>query len=122
MAHVLRPARGYVLLEPLPVSLVENGIHIPPCADEELKREYVVRAVGKGRVMKTKKRGKYLLLFPEVRVGDHCIANRYAGHPVDINGAPHRLVQHSSIIALVRLADSDNRLAPLPIESRLGLS
>ncbi len=110
MPHVLRPARGYVLLEPLPISMMEGSIHIPPTGDDELKREYKVVAVGKGRLIKPKKMKSFILLFPEVRVGDNVIANRFAGEPVEINGHLHRLVHHTKIIALTRLADSDNRL------------
>jgi co-chaperonin GroES (HSP10) len=122
MAHVLRPARGYVLLEPMPTTLVENGIYLPLTPDGELKQQYVVKAVGKGRIIRTKKKRRWLMVFPEVRVGDRVVANRYAGHPVDINGHFHRIVRFDSIMAVVGLEDSDSRLAPAPNGVQFGSS
>lgn len=112
MAHVLRPARGYVLLEPMPTTLVENGIYLPLTPDGELKQQYVVKAVGKGRIIRTKKKRRWLMVFPEVKVGDRVVANRYAGHALEINSKIHRLVHSSSIMAVVGLDDSDARMAP----------
>lgn len=118
MAHVLKPARGMVLLEPQPQPSVQNGIFIPVQADGELKSQYVVRAVGKGRVIRTKKKRRWLMQFPEVRVNDVVVANRYAGDAIEINGKVHRLVHQDSILAIVGIADSDPRLEPEPASNQ----
>ena len=120
MAHVLRPARGMVLLEPMAIK--QGLVFVPANANDELKRQYVVKAVGKGRIVKPKKNKSFLLLFPEVKVGDVVLANRYAGHPIEINGRPHRLVHDDSIMAVIGLDDSDPRLAPEPASPQFGSS
>jgi hypothetical protein len=62
------------------------------------------------------------MVFPEVRVGDRVVANRYAGHGIEVNGKFHRLVHSSSIMAVVGLEDSDSRLAPAPNGVQFGSS
>ena len=115
MAHVLRPARGMLLVKPIPEPSIQGGIHIPDNQLKDLKSQFMVVAVGKGRIRKFKKRKGFLLCFPEMKIGDRVVAGTYAGTELQINGVAHRLIEQDSVMALVGLVDSDPRLALEPV-------
>ncbi len=97
----IRPFSGMLLAEPIKQSeITQGGIFIPDNARSELKSQYKVVAVGRGRIIK-RKNGKHLRLATEVGVGEMVVANTYAGKVVEVDGKSMRLLDQSSIMAVV---------------------
>lgn len=73
---------------------------IPETSRQDLKSQFKVVQVGKGRIVKLKN-GTFLRLAPEVKVGDTIIANSYAGKECGIDGKAMRIMEQSSVQAVV---------------------
>ena len=94
----LLPRSGYALVEPIPEP--EGLIHIPDVARSDLQSQFKVVAMGKGKIARLKN-GKLLRLNPEFQKGDRVVANRYAGREVEVDSKAMRLIEHSSVLAIV---------------------
>lgn len=95
----LIPKSGYAIVEP--IHEPDGAIIIPDIARGDLQSQYRVVAMGKGKVIK-RKNGKFLRLNPEFKAGDVIVANRYTGREVvPVNGRYCKVIEHSSVIAVV---------------------
>ena len=73
---------------------------IPETSRADLKSQFKVISVGKGKVIKLKQ-GTFLRLSPEIKAGDVIIANSYAGKECGIDGKSMRIMEQSSVQAVV---------------------
>ncbi len=109
MSRYLRPCAGKVLVKPKIGSPYDTTLPVAEVAFKELQSQFLVVSVGKGRVVRLKN-GKFLRLQPEMRAGDTIVANTWAGKAVEVDGVPHRLMEQSSIMAVV---ESEPEAVPL---------
>lgn len=86
---MMRPIKNRVLLKPIANPTVsDGGIHIPAAAMDNLQSQFTVMAIGPDPSI-------------EVLPGQRVLCNTYAGSEILVNDKPHRLVEHSSILAIL---------------------
>lgn len=102
----IRPFSGYLIGEPIKSSEVtKGGLFIPDISRGDLKSQFRVTSVGKGKIVKLKN-GTFLRLAPEVKAGDVVIASTYAGKEVAVDGKLCRLMEQSSVQAVLEEAST----------------
>lgn len=85
---MIRPIKNRVLLKPIPnPTISDGGIHIPFGATDNLQSQFVVLARGPKA--------------EEVLPGQRVLCNTYAGTEIMVDDKPHRLVEQSSILAIL---------------------
>jgi len=97
----IRPIGNRILAEPIPPKdTTDSGLFIPPAAQDQLRAEFKVVAVGRGKVHPTKDAG-LLRILPEMQPGNRVIASRYAGTEVPVDGKRMRIIDANAIIAVI---------------------
>lgn len=86
---MIRPIKNRVLLKPIANPTVsDGGIHIPAAAQDNMQSQFTVMAIGPDKDI-------------EVLPGQRVLCNTYAGSEVQQQGFKMRLVEHSSILAIL---------------------
>ncbi|MFH0820343.1 MAG: co-chaperone GroES [Candidatus Peregrinibacteria bacterium] len=94
----LTPLNGYVVIKPLqPEEVTKSGIVIPDTANKEKPQEGEVIAVSKTNISSS---GTVLPI--EVKVGDKVLYGRYSGEDVKVEGQEYKIVEMTSIRAIVK--------------------
>lgn len=85
---MIRPTKNKVLLRKLPESnLSPGGLFIPQQAQENMQSQFTVVAVGPE--------------FTEVKPGETVLSNTFSGTELLLGGAKYRMVEGSSILAIL---------------------
>ena len=94
----LTPLNGYVVIKPLkPEEVTKSGIVIPDTANKEKPQEGEVMAVSKTNISSN---GTVLPI--EIKVGDTVLYGRYSGEDVKVEGQEYKIVEMTSIRAIVK--------------------
>jgi len=93
----IKPLNGYAVIKPLQKEeMTKSGIVIPDTANKEKPKEGEVVAVAKTNISAT---GTELPI--EVKVGDRVLYGQYSGEDVKIDGVEYKIVEMTSIRAIV---------------------
>jgi len=94
----IKPLNGYVVIKPLEQEeMTKSGIVIPDTANKEKPQEGEVIAVADKNI------GSNGTVLPiEMKVGDHVLYGRYSGEDVKVDGVEYKIVEMSSVRAIVR--------------------
>jgi chaperonin GroES len=94
----ITPLNGYVVIKPLPAEEVtKSGIVIPDTANKEKPQEGEVVAVSKTNISST---GTALPV--EMKIGDKVLYGRYSGEDVKVDGVEYKIVEMTSVRAIVK--------------------
>lgn len=94
----LIPLNGYAVIKPLqPEEVTKSGIVIPDTANKEKPQEGEVMAVAKTNISSN---GTQLPI--EIKVGDKVLYGRYSGEDVKVEGQEYKIVEMTSIRAIVK--------------------
>lgn len=94
----ITPLNGYVVIKPRKAEEVtKSGIVIPDTANKEKPSEGEVAAVASTNISTN---GTQLPI--EVKVGDVVLYGRYSGDDVKVDGVEYKMVEMSSIRAIVK--------------------
>lgn len=94
----IQPLNGYVVIEPLKEEEVtKSGIVIPDTASKEKPQEGKVVAVSKTNIS-----GAGTSLPVEMKVGDTVLYGRYSGEDVKVDGIEYKIVEMTSVRAIIR--------------------
>jgi len=94
----IKPLNGYVVIKPLEAEEVtKSGIVIPDTANKEKPQEGQVVAVADKNISPT---GVDLPI--EMKVGDKVLYGRYSGEDVKVEGVEYKIVEMSSVRAIVK--------------------
>jgi chaperonin GroES len=94
----IKPLNGYVVIKPLEAEEVtKSGIVIPDTANKEKPQEGEVVAVADKNISST---GVDLPI--EMKVGDKVLYGRYSGEDVKVAGVEYKIVEMSSVRAIVK--------------------
>lgn len=92
------PLNGYAVIKPLEQEEVtKSGIVIPDTASKEKPQEGEVMAVAKTNLSSN---GTALPI--EMKVGDKVLYGRYSGEDVKVDGVEYKIVEMTSIRAIVK--------------------
>ena len=93
----IKPLNGYAVIKPLEAEEVtKSGIVIPDTANKEKPQEGEVIAVAEKNI---NQHGQELPI--EIKVGDKVLYGRYSGEDVKVEGKEYKIVEISSIRAIV---------------------
>lgn len=93
----IKPLNGYVVIKPLEAEEVtKSGIIIPDTANKEKPKQGVVVAVSETNI---NDHGTNLPI--ELKVGDKVLYGQYSGEDVKIDGVEYKIVEMSSVRAIV---------------------
>ena len=94
----IKPLNGYVVIKPLEQEeMTKSGIVIPDTANKEKPQEGEVIAVADKNISSN---GTELPI--EMKVGDHVLYGRYSGEDVKVDGKEYKIVEMTSIRAIVK--------------------
>ena len=94
----IKPLNGYVVIKPLEQEeMTKSGIVIPDTANKEKPQEGEVIAVADKNISSN---GTALPI--EMKVGDHVLYGRYSGEDVKVDGVEYKIVEMSSVRAIVK--------------------
>jgi len=94
----ITPLNGYVVIKPLiEEEMTKSGIVIPDTASKEKPQEGEVIAASKTNISSN---GTNLPI--EMKVGDHVLYGRYSGEDVKVDGVEYKIVEMSSVRAIVK--------------------
>jgi len=94
----IKPLNGYVVIKPLEQEeMTKSGIIIPDTANKEKPQEGEVIAVADKNISSN---GTELPI--EMKVGDHVLYGRYSGEDVKVDGVEYKIVEMSSVRAIVK--------------------
>jgi chaperonin GroES len=92
------PLNGYVVIKPMEAEEVsKHGIIIPDTANKEKTQEGKVMAVAK-----TNLSSNGIELPVEIKVGDIVLYGRYSGEDVKVEGVEYKIVEMTSVRAIVQ--------------------
>ena len=98
MALKITPLNGYAVIKPSEKEeMTKSGIVIPETASKEKPMEGEVVAVSKTNISST---GTALPV--EIKVGDKVLYGRYSGEDVKVEGVEYKIVEMTSIRAIVK--------------------
>lgn len=93
----IKPLNGYVVIKPMEAEEVtKSGIVIPDTANKEKPSEGEVVAVADKNVSST---GTELPI--EMKIGDKVLYGRYSGEDVKVDGVEYKIVEMTSVRAIV---------------------
>lgn len=93
----IQPLNGYVVIKPLKQEeMTKSGIVIPDTANKEKPQEGEVVAVADKNISSN---GTELPI--ELKVGDRVLYGRYSGEDVKVNDIEYKIVEMSSVRAIV---------------------
>ncbi len=93
----IKPLNGYVVIKPLEQEeMTKSGIVIPETANKEKPQEGEVMAVANKNVSSN---GTELPI--ELKVGDKVLYGRYSGEDVKVEGVEYKIVEMTSVRAIV---------------------
>jgi chaperonin GroES len=94
----IKPLNGYVVIKPLEQEeMTKSGIVIPDTANKEKPQEGEVIAVADKNISSN---GTALPI--EMKIGDHVLYGRYSGEDVKVDGVEYKIVEMSSVRAIVK--------------------
>ena len=94
----ITPLNGYVVIKPLEQEeMTKSGIFIPDTANKEKPQEGEVVAVATKNISSN---GTELPI--EMKVGDKVLYGRYSGEDVKVDGKEYKIVEMTSIRAIVK--------------------
>ena len=94
----IKPLNGYVVIKPLEQEeMTKSGIVIPDTANKEKPQEGEVIAVADKNISSS---GTELPI--EMKVGDHVLYGRYSGEDVKVDGKEYKIVEMTSVRAIVK--------------------
>lgn len=94
----IKPLNGYVVIKPLKAEEVtKSGIVIPDTASKEKPKEGEVVAVAESNISSN---GTELPI--EMKVGDKVLYGQYSGEDVKIDGVEYKIVEMTSVRAIVK--------------------
>ena len=94
----ITPLNGYAVIKPMKAEEVtKSGIVIPDTASKEKPKEGEVVAVAKTNISSN---GTELPI--EIKVGDRVLYGQYSGDDVKVDGVEYKMVEMSSIRAIVK--------------------
>jgi len=94
----IKPLNGYVVIKPLEAEEVtKSGIVIPDTANKEKPQEGQVVAVADKNISSN---GVELPI--EMKVGDKVLYGRYSGEDVKVEGVEYKIVEMTSVRAIVK--------------------
>ncbi len=97
LAMKIKPLNGYAVIKPLKnEEMTKSGIVIPDTANKEKPREGEIVAVSKTNLTST---GTELPI--EIKVGDRVLYGQYSGEDVKVDGVEYKIVEMTSIRAIV---------------------
>ncbi len=92
------PLNGYVVIEPLKAEeMTKSGLYIPDTANKEKAHQGKVVAISDTNI-----NDKGIELPIEMKVGDEVLYGRYSGEDVKVDGVEYKIVEMSSVRAIVR--------------------
>lgn len=93
----IKPLNGYVVIKPLEAEeITKSGIVIPGTANKEKPQEGEVVAIASSNIS-----DKGTELPIEMKVGDKVLYGRYSGEDVKIDGTEYKIVEITSVRAIV---------------------
>ncbi|QQR83380.1 co-chaperone GroES [Candidatus Peregrinibacteria bacterium] len=93
----ITPLNGYAVIKPTEADeMTKSGLYIPSTANQEKPQQGTVVAVAKTNISSN---GTELPI--EVKVGDIVLYGRYSGDDVKVDGAEYKIVEMTSIRAIV---------------------
>ena len=93
----IKPLNGYVVIKPLEQEeMTKSGIVIPETANKEKPQEGEVVAVSDKNISSS---GTELPI--EIKVGDKVLYGRYSGEDVKMEGVEYKIVEMTSVRAIV---------------------
>jgi chaperonin GroES len=94
----IKPLNGYVVIKPLAAEEVtKSGIVIPDTANKEKPQEGEVMAVADKNIS-----SGGIELPIEMKVGDKVLYGRYSGEDVKVGGVEYKIVEMTSVRAIVK--------------------
>ncbi len=94
----IKPLNGYVVIKPLAAEEVtKSGIVIPDTANKEKPQEGEVVAVADKNISPNG-----IELPIEIKVGDKVLYGRYSGEDVKVGGVEYKIVEMTSVRAIVK--------------------
>jgi chaperonin GroES len=96
MALNVKPIGDRILVEPVEEKETKKGGIIIPDTAKEKSTEYIVIALGTGKVNDDGKKVPF-----EVKKGDRVIASQYGGSPIKIEGKEYKILSSDDILAVL---------------------
>lgn len=96
MALNVKPIGDRILVEPVEEKEVKKGGIIIPETAKEKPTEYIVIALGTGKVNDDGKKIPF-----EVKKGDRVVASQYGGSPIKIDGKEYKILSGDDILAIL---------------------
>ena len=96
MALNVKPIGDRILVEPVEEKEVKKGGIIIPDTAKEKPTEYIVIALGTGKVNDDGKKVPF-----EVKKGDRVIASQYGGSSIKIDGKEYKILSSDDILAVL---------------------
>jgi chaperonin GroES len=96
MALNVKPIGDRILVEPVEEKETKKGGIIIPDTATEKSTEYIVIALGTGKVNDDGKKVPF-----EVKKGDRVIASQYGGSPIKIDGKEYKILSSDDILAVL---------------------
>src|ERR1700761_7804637 len=96
MALNVKPLGDRLLVEPAEEKEVKKGGIIIPESAKEKPQEYIVVALGIGKVNDDGKKIPF-----EVKKGDRAIASQYGGSSIKIDGKEYKILSSDDILAVL---------------------
>jgi len=94
----IQPLNGYVVIKPLAQEeMTKSGIVIPDTANKEKPQEGEVVAVASTNINSD---GTNLPI--EMKVGDKVLYGRYSGEDVTVDGVEYKIVEMTSVRAIIQ--------------------
>lgn len=94
----IKPLNGYVVIKPMAAEEVtKSGIVIPDTANKEKPQEGEVVAIADKNISSN---GAELPI--EMKVGDKVLYGRYSGEDVKVEGVEYKIVEMTSVRAIVK--------------------
>ena len=94
----IKPLNGYVVIKPMAAEEVtKSGIVIPDTANKEKPQEGEVVAVADKNISPNG-----IELPIEIKVGDKVLYGRYSGEDVKVEGVEYKIVEMTSVRAIVK--------------------
>lgn len=92
------PLNGYVVIKPLEAEeMTKSGLYIPDTASKEKPQEGEVVAIAKTNISSN---GTELPI--EMNIGDRVLYGRYSGEDVKVDGVEYKIVEMTSVRAIVK--------------------
>ena len=96
MALNVKPIGDRILVEPIEEKEVKKGGIIIPDTAKEKSSEYMIIALGTGKVNDDGKKIPF-----EVKKGDRVVASQYGGSPIKIDGKEYKILSSDDILAVL---------------------